>query len=304
VDPKYQFNHKLKLAGDFEAQGKHLHAAQIYNALLDEFPESVELYFRIANLYELMGNITPAANLLKGYLENDPENKEVRLFLGQYFLRNSKWDDAVETLSFILPQDEPVVFFFIGYAHFMLNELELAKINFQNFIANDKQSELLHEANIYMAKIELVLKNYESALVYAKKADGMYSNYWELNKIYAETYFNLGMYAHAADFIEKAIKLNPDESVPYEWAGKIYLKLGDYLKAEKNFLKYIESIEDVSSDIYTKLAEACLNAQKTQDALAYYDIAIKLDPENSIALAGKNRASSLLNNNVVSDGKN
>jgi tetratricopeptide (TPR) repeat protein len=289
----------MKIAGDYEAEGKPLHALQIYNTLLDDYPDSVEIYFRLANLYEHMGNITSAANLLKEFLENDPENKEVRLFLGQFFLKNLRWDEAVETLSYILPYDEPIVSFFIGYAHFMLEEYELAKINFVNFTSNDKQSELLHEANIYLAKIELIFKNYESALSYAKKAEGMYSNYWELNKIYAETYFNLGMYAHAVDFIEKAIKLNPGESVPYEWAGKIYLKLGDYLKAEKNFLKYVESIADASSDIYTKLAEACLKAQKTQDALAYYDIAIKLDPENKIALAGKDQASLLLNNHVV-----
>jgi len=299
LDQQYQFNHKMKIAGDYEAEGKPLHAVQVYNALLDEYPDSVEIYFHLANLYEHMGNITSAANLLKEFLENDPENKEVRLFLGQFFLKNLRWDDAVETLSYILPHDEPIVSFFIGYAHFMLDEYELAKINFINFTSYDKQSELLHEANIYLAKIELILKDYESALIYAKKAEGMYSNYWELNKIYAETYFNLGMYAHAVEFIEKAIKLNPGEPVPYEWAGKIYLKLGDYLKAEKNFLKYVESIEDASSDIYTKLAEACLKAQKTQDALAYYDIAIKLDPENKIALAGKDQASSLLNNHVV-----
>ena len=289
----------MKIAGEYEVQGKPLHAAQVYNALLEEYPGSVEIYFRLANLYELMGNITPAANMLKDFLENDPENKEVRLFLGQFFLRNFRWDDAFEILSYILPQDEPVVSFFIGYAHFMLKEYELAKINFLNFLSYNKQSDLLHEANIYLAKIELIFKNYESALAYAKRAEGMYSNYWELNQIYAETYFNLGMYAHAVDFIEKAIKLNSGESSPYEWAGKIYLKQGDYLKAEKNFIKYIESIEDASSDIYTKLAEACLKARKTQDALAYYDIAIKLDPENKIALAGKDQASSLLNNNAI-----
>ncbi len=181
----------------------------------------------------------------------------------------------------------------------MLKEYELAKINFLNFLSYNKQSDLLHEANIYLAKIELIFKNYESALAYAKRAEGMYSNYWELNQIYAETYFNLGMYAHAVDFIEKAIKLNSNESSPYEWAGKIYLKQGDYLKAEKNFIKYIESIEDASSDIYTKLAEACLKARKTMDAIAYYDIAIKLDPGNKTALAGKDQASSLLNNDAV-----
>ena len=289
----------MKIAADYEAQGKPLHAIQVYNSLLEEYPDSVELCFRLATLYELMGNISSGANQLIEFLENDPENKEVRLFLGQYYLKNSNWDEAVEALSYILPQDEPVVSFFIGYAHFMLKEFELAKINFLNFLSYNKQSDLLHEANIYMAKIELIFKEYESALAYAKKAEGMYSNYWELNQIYAETYFSLGMYAHAVDFIEKAMKFSPGESSPYEWAGKIYFKLGDYVKSEKNFLKYIESIDDVSSDIYTKLAEACLKGQKTQDAIAYYDLAIKLDPENKTAQAGKDQALSLLNNPAV-----
>jgi tetratricopeptide (TPR) repeat protein len=289
----------MKIAADYEAQGKPLHAIQVYNSLLEEYPESVELCFRLATLYELMGNISSGANQLIEFLENDPENKEVRLFLGQYYLKNSNWDEAVETLSYILPQDESVVSFFIGYAHFMLKEYELAKINFLNFLSYNKQSDLLHEANIYMAKIELIFKEYESALAYAKKAEGMYSNFWELNQIYAETYFSLGMYAHAVDFIEKAIKFSPGESLPYEWAGKIYFKLGDYVKAEKNFLKYIETIDDVSSDIYTRLAEACLKGLKTQDAIAYYDVAIKLDPENKTAQAGKDQALALLNNPAV-----
>ncbi len=292
----------MKLAQDFESEGKLLHAVQIYNSLLEENPDLVEIYFRLANLYEQMGNINPASNILRQLLEKDPENKEVRLFLGQFFLRNSKWEEAIEILSYILPQEEPVVSFFIGYSHFMLEEFELAKNSFLNFISFEKQSELLHEANIYLAKIELKLKNYENTLIYAKKAEAMYSNFWELNKIYAETYYNLGMYAHAVMPIEKAIKFNPEEPSPYEWAGKIYLKLSDFSKAEKNFLKYIEKIEEVSSDIYTKLAEACLKSQKAKDALAYFDIAIKLDPENQTALTGKNQASLLLNNSVVSDG--
>ncbi len=301
MDSKYKFEHKIDLAQAFEADGKHLHAIQIYQSILNEYPDEIETYFRIANLYEITGNILPAINLLKQFLEDEPENKDVRLFLGQFFLRNSKWEEAVETLSFILPQEEPVVSFFIGYAHFMLEEFELAKISFLNFISYEKQSELIHEANIYLAKVELKLKNYEEALRYAKKAEAMYANFWELNKIYAETYYNLEMYAHAVKPIEKAIKLNPEIPAPYELAGKIYLKLGDYSKAEKNFLRYIESIEDASSDIYTKLAEACLKNHKAKDALAYYDIAIKLDPHNNTALSGKNKASSIIDSGVVSD---
>ena len=302
MDPKFKLSHKLKVAHDYESQGKLLHAAQIYISLIQEHPEQIEAYFSLAGLYEHMGNISPAIKLLNTFLENDPENKEVRLFLGQFLLRNSKWEEAIESLSYILPKEEPVVSFFIGYSHFMLKEYELAKISFLNFLSFEEQSELIHEANIHLAKIELKLKEYENALAYAKKADALYSNFWELNQIYAETYYNLGMYAHAVAPIEKAIKLNTDESSPYELAGKIYLKLGDFLKAEKYFLKFIESIEDASSDIYTKLAEACLKADKTKDALVYFDMAIKLDPENKTALAGKDKAVSILNNNKVSDG--
>ncbi|MEJ2616549.1 MAG: tetratricopeptide repeat protein, partial [Ignavibacteriaceae bacterium] len=127
-------------------------------------------------------------------------------------------------------------------------------------------------------------------------------NFWELNLIYAIIYYNLGMYAHAIVPVEKAIKLNPKEAVAYEWGGKIYLKLGDYLKAEKLFLKYIEHMDDVSSDIYTKLGEACLNASKAKDALTYFDVALKLDPENIFAKKGKENATNILNNIKASDG--
>ncbi len=296
-----QFEHKISLARAFEAEGRPLHAIQIYQSILEEYPDEIETYIRIANLYEMTGNALPAIKLLRQFLEDKPENKDMRLFLGQLLLRNSKWEEAVEALSFILPQEEPVVSFFTGYANFMLEEYELAKISFLNFISIEKQSELVHEAYIYLAKIELKLKNYEEVLKFARKAEAMYSNFWELNKIYAETYYSLGMYAHAVQPVEKAIKLNPENPASYELAGKIYLKLGDYTKTEKNFLRYIESIEDASSDIYTKLAEACMKNNKAKDALAYYDIAIKLDPKNNAAIAGKNNASSIIDSSVASD---
>ncbi len=299
---KYQLDYKMKLGHDLESQGKLLHAVQIYISILDEHPDYVEIYFRLANLYDLLGNIQPAVNLLREYLEREPDDKDARMFLGQFLLKNNRWEDSIEILSYILPEEEPVVAFFIGYAHFMQEEFELAKLNLLNFLSYQENNELIHEANIYMAKIELRLKNYENALSYAKRSDSIYSNFWELNQIYAETYYNLGMYAHAVAPVEKAIKLNPSEAQPYELAGKVYLKLGEYQKAEKKFLQYIETIENVSSDIYTKLAEACLKNKNAKDALAYYDIAIKLDPSNELAKQGKSMASTILNNNMVSDG--
>ncbi len=301
MDIKYQIDYKIKLAHDYQAQGKPLHALQIYTSIINESPECAEAYFGSAELYEQMGNIEPALDLLKEYLESDSENKTIRLFLGQFLLRNSRWEETIDILNFIDSGDEPVVLFFMGYAHFMLNEFELARINFINFISNAEQSELFHETNIYLAKTEIKLCNYEKALTYAKKAELMYSNYWELAAIYADIYFNLGMNAHAVSPIEKAIKLNPNEPSIYQLAGKIYFKLGDFIKAERNFLKHIDASSDTSADAYAELAEACLHGNKANDALIYFDLALKIDPENKYALEGKKSAGNIVKNKIHTD---
>ena len=301
MDIKYQLEYKLKQARDFQAQGKLLHALQFYETVINDHPSYADAYFGVAEVYEQLGNIEPAIGLLKEFLESYPDNKTVRLFFGQFLLRNAKWEETIETLSFILPDEEIVVSFFIGYAHFMLGEYELAKINFVNFISHAEKSELFQEANIYLAKTEIKLCNFDNALVCAKRADVMYSNYWELNAIYAEIYYNLDMHAHAVSPVEKALKLNPNEPKIYELAGKIYFKLGDFIKAERNFLKHIESTDEASSEVYTKLAETCLRVNKAKDALAYYDIALKIDPLNQYALEGKKSAASIVNN-IVTDG--
>ncbi len=302
MDPIFQLQHRIKTAREFEAQGKLLHAVQIYHLILNDNPDLVEVYFDLADLYESLGNIQPGIEILQSLVEKNPEDKEIRLFLGQYLLRNSKWNEAIEALSYILPEEEPMVSFFLGYSHYMLSEFEISKINFLNFTAKEKQSELLHEANLYIAKIEVKLNNFENALKFAKKTEALYANFWELNFIYAECYFNLGMYAHAVSPVEKAIKLNTKEPKLLQLAGMIYLKHGDYLKAEKQFLKFIESIENVSSEDYTKLAEACLKNLKVKDAVNYFDVALKLDPANKFALEGKKNASKMLKKNMVSDG--
>ena len=136
---KYQVEHKFKTALNFESNGKLLHAVQIYTGLIIDYPDYTEAYFKLAEAYEKSKNIKPAISLLKKFLSSDPENKEVRLFLGQYLLRNSFWEEANNVLSFILPEEEPLVSFFLGYSHFMLEEFELAKINFLNFISRSEE---------------------------------------------------------------------------------------------------------------------------------------------------------------------
>jgi tetratricopeptide (TPR) repeat protein len=294
---KYQFDHKMKMAKELESSGRLLHAVQIYNNLIEEYPEESEAYFNLADLYEHFDKVDSGTALLKKFLNSNPDNKEVRIFLGQFLMRNEKWHEANIILSFIPVEDEPIVSFFLGYSYFKMREYELSKTNFLNFISVEEHSELVQEAFLFLAKIEVELSDYKEALAFAKKAEVLYENSWELNAIFAVSYFNLGMYAHAVNPLEKAVKINSRERSLRELAGKVYLKTGDFLKAEESFLKYIDLNETASSELYSNLGEACFKGNKPKDALAYYEIALKIDPENQSALKGIRNATFALENN-------
>ena len=294
---KYQLEHKLKTAKEFEASGKLLHAVQVYKNIIENYPDETEAYFNLADLYEHFDKVDSAIVLLEDFLDHDPHNKEVRLFLGQFMMRNERWSEANDILSYILVEEEPIVSFFLGYSNFKLKEYKLSKTHFLDFVSIEEHSELVQEAYLFLAKIEVELLEFKSALTFAKKAEVLYDNSWELNSIVAISYFKLGMYSHAVSSVEKAIKINGKEKSLRELAGKIYLKSGDFLKAEENFLKYIELTETASSELYSNLGEACFKGKKPKEALTYYEMALKIDPENTTALTGKKQATSALENN-------
>jgi tetratricopeptide (TPR) repeat protein len=289
-----QITDKMKLASDFEMEGKLLHSVQIYNSIIAEKPDFTDAYFALGEVYEKLGNIDPAIEMIRNFLNKNPENKEVRIYLSEFLMRNKRWDDANEILGYILPEEEPVISFFLGYSHFMQKDYEVARINFLNFLNHSEPDEMIQEANLYLAKIEINLKNFKSALEFLKKTEIIYSNFWEWNLLISVVYYNLGMYTHAIVPIQKSLKLNLKEKSVNKWAGKIYLKTGDYQKAEKQFLEYIDSVESTEADIYTELAEACLKSKKATDALAYFEIALKLDPENKFAMEGKKFADTVI----------
>lgn len=301
MEKDHRIRYKIQKATDYIAQQKHLHALQVYEKILNEHPDNQEAICKTAELFEFMGFPEKGERLLSSSLEEMPDNKELRMFVGQFLLRNEKWESAIDVLNYLPVDEEPLVIFFIGYSHYMLNEFELAKINLKNFIASSEKDELFYEANLYLAKTELKLGDLKSALSYAKKADVVYNNFWEMHAVYAEIYLNMGMHAHAIAPIEKAIKLNKYEPKVYELAGKIYFGHGDYAKAEKNFRKLIDVSEDISSSAYIHLAEACIKTNNIKDAHAFYDMALKIDPENKKAVEGINNLTEKLNESAAGD---
>jgi len=287
VDKDLKLKQKLISILDYKTQRKYLHAIQICEKLIGEYPANAEIHYELAELYELSGNLNSAFHLLENYLDNNPKDKDLRIYYGQFLLKHQLWNKAIEIFSPFAPEEKPITLFFLGHCYFMLKDFELARINFLSFLSLESDSELVYESYIYLAKIEIEIKDFEQALSYAKQSETFYNSHWELNLILAICFYNLGMDAHAVLSIEKAIKLNPKAIGSYEWAGRIFLRSKDYLKAEKYFIKFVESSDEVSADTYTQLGEACYNTNNTNLALNYFELALRIDPLNTNAIIGK-----------------
>jgi tetratricopeptide (TPR) repeat protein len=301
IEQKYQIENRLRIAYNYEASGNILHAIQVYNSIINDAPNFVEAYFSLSELYEKQENIEASKKLLTNYLYENPDNNVVRLYFAQLLLRNSQWENVIDLLNSQDINEEPMAAFFLGYSNFMLQDYETAEIYFLQFESLGKKTELLHEAYIYIAKTEIHLKNFRKALEYAKKCEVVYSNFWELHLVLSIIYYNLNMYNHAISSVSKALKLKPGEASMYEWAGKINLKTGEYLKAEEYFLKHIDMVENPTSEVYSKLGESCLKNNKTSDALQYYELALRLDPLNELAVEGRKNASFILKSKATND---
>jgi len=304
MEPKEQHLVRLKVekAQRFAAEGKTLHAIQLYTKILEEFPEAFDAYYALAALYESLENIEAAQNILSDLLEEHADNKDLRLYFGHFLFGQGKWNETIETLSFFSPNEIPLASFFIGYSHYMLTEYELARISFENFVKSGKDTEFLQDAFIYLAKTHINLSNFDMALLYAKQAEVFYSNYHELHLLYAIIYFYLKMNAHAVKSIEKAMQLNKSDLAVVEWAGKIYLMNSDYKKAEKYLRKYADEAEEVSPEIYSHLGITCLHNNKLEEAGNFFSLALKADPKNKSALEAVKKIAQLNQSKAVSDG--
>ncbi len=280
----YNLQHKAQIAERLESEGKLLHAVQIHRAIIEEYPDYFESYFKLAAIYEKLDNFEAGYELLNELLQEFPEEKIVRLGIGQFLFRNQMWNETIETLSYFLPEDEPLVSFFIGYSYFMLKEFELAKISFQTFITYAEKSEFLQDAFLYLAKAHINLGEYNEALVYLKKAETFYKGHYELYLLYAVVYYFLSMEQNALYAIDIALQLKRNDPLTLEWAGKIYFKVKNFLKAEEFYKKYLELAEVPTSEIYSDLAVTYLNLQKINEAINYFELALKLNPQNKVAL--------------------
>lgn len=277
---------KFNKAMDYEKEGKTLHAIQIYSSLLTSPLYVRDASMQLHKLYEGMRNIPYASKILLNYLDEHSEDFELRKYYSLFLIKHELYEEAVQQLAQLTPDEIPEVKFFAGLTRFFMNEFEAAVVNLTDFLSENHTSEYIYDAYIYLAKTELELNNVDKALEAAKGADKIFSNNEELQLLLTKIYLIKGMNFHAFESVSKGLRINKESKQMNELAGRISFDLGEYEKAENHLCKIVEEAEQ-SDEIYTLLGLIYVKKRDFTRADEMFAKALEINPDNRAALENR-----------------
>lgn len=286
---QYEYRHRLEKANRLIEEGKQLHAIQLLFKLIEDFPEDETAIIALASLYEKSGKLDSAEEAIHKGFEVNPANIQLRLFAGHFYFKQSRWQECIDILSGVVPEQEPLAAFLSAYSYYHLQDFVFAKRYFLIYIANPVSSDFMADAYFYTAKVSIELAEYQEAFEYLRKAEELVGPMNKFPYLYAIIYYYLGMHTHALVAIENSIEIQEVNGEVYEWAGKISLQCKNSKKAEVYLRKCIDEYNHRSPSILANLGMACLNNKNLSDAQHFFDLALAANPSESTALLGRRK---------------
>lgn len=294
-------------------RGDYAKAAEYFQKALDLRPTDVVINDNLGQALQNAGRIDEAERVYLKSLEMTPENAPYHNRLGNFYTNIGQQEKALEQYRIAVEQDasNPVYHENMGFIYKAMNMPDEARRSYE------KAAGLAPENGNYPNEIGILYfsqNDFEKAAEYFKKAtdlnpdDGvMFDNLGQslertgraeaeqaylrattlkpdrddyLNRL-GNFYANKGEDDKAVPWYEKAIAVNPGDSVYYSNLASSQRKLARYEEAEKTCLAGLA----VSPDYHILLnlmGVLCLDRKAYDTALEYIRKAVAIDPGNQI----------------------
>ena len=259
-------------------------ASQTLNEALKNFPKEFSFINLLAQISLRNNHLTDGIYLLKKSLEINENQPLALLDLGIALSLNSQLDEAIKFFDKSAELDPTSLTVHIRKAITLkkLNRFNESIDSFQRII--DLSPDYI---DAYINKAELLYltgKLKESLNIYEQilKIDSSNATYYIK---YGNLLNRLGRVDEAITAYRKSIEINPDNSGAYVNLGYIYQKLGNYDEESECLKKSVEINEDY--EVYINLAISYSKVKDYKNAIAFYDEAIKFDPNKAEAFLHK-----------------
>lgn len=98
-DPTIEVNEQLKKAAELAQSGQVPAARKIYEDILAKYPTAYQMHNMIARTYAFEGNSDKALEHLRIALENDPDDNDVKMLMGDLLMEKGQKDEALTLLN-------------------------------------------------------------------------------------------------------------------------------------------------------------------------------------------------------------
>ncbi|OGN66493.1 MAG: hypothetical protein A2888_00330 [Chlamydiae bacterium RIFCSPLOWO2_01_FULL_28_7] len=228
----YRDNIYLQFANSLSASGNFYVAERIYKELLQRNKKNEEVKFKLAFLYASTQRYEKAQEIYDQFIFNSvqveralsqlselkiitkeydkalfyskkvyekKDNDISKLQLGRIYFLNKDYQKAIDILASITSADETICLIYLARSYEKLGDFNNAKKYFQKAIDLNKCDA---EAAFYLLEIDSSICNYQNLLESTQQTKELQT----LAKLYSEK----GFYNIAIEFLNKALKIDPD----------------------------------------------------------------------------------------------
>ena len=311
IDNFYPLNEDFKPSSEFYAEfaelitsldGSNKDAIYLYKKAIEKDPKNANAYLKLYEIYELKGEDSLAAELIKKAHKELPKNEEIsKVFfylnkstdakkdeLALNYLKKSEWAKAIKMYEQIEPKTSQV-YVAIANCYKYLKNYNKAVENYKKALELDgTQSDTYYSlALVYLEQKSPKLA--QSMLLKAIELDPRnvkaikLSNYLRgqvvtnlLNEAY--TYYDKKDYEKALNVTNDIVKRYPQDSQAYYYRGVILEAMQMYPQAIKDYRTTVKLNRTFSLGYYS-LAKAYEKIGKERDALEAYEKYLSGNPK-------------------------
>jgi tetratricopeptide (TPR) repeat protein len=225
-------------------------AEKFLKSSLAEFPEDVQLQVALAELSFDLQKIDQARTIMENVLATNPGNGGANLIKARFLIRDGKNHEAISVITPLM-NDYPKwaePFYYSALTQLRLDNIELAQKSIEQALQNNKNNDRYHA-------------------------------------LAAQIHLTKGNSSDAAKEATIALRINRQNSIAVIILAKSFVQAKEYDKAIEFIGKLNKEAVAADAELLGSLALAYLGKDDKEKAKQIFSELIKLDPDNSKALA-------------------
>ncbi len=253
IDPQNKDAHLL-LIGTLQQNNRFEEAQEAINGLKLIYPENVTYQIMSALNLETLGKISESESVYRKTITKNPDNVEVLMHLGKFFLRKMHYRKAISILNIAVSKTNKIdlksnIYGDISFAEFKSGKLPRAKDAMDKALSLDDQ-----QPHALLSKAKFMMQNGEFAEAKAILMNLLQTNEWP------DIYYNLAVAKENLDegsksvdeLVNKALALSPGDPEFLMFSAERDLRANNEANAKEK-LKKVMSITGHNKHQYAHL---------------------------------------------------